>query len=156
MFLSPSASGIYTLSVVNASNCSASGTVQVEVLPLPKAELQSSLNKQCVPFCSEFNLVSDSTSVPLSGASMYFNGQTFTNSPFNLCFSMPGQFSLSSVFTDTNGCVNNSVFLLDAYPKVFADFYFDPQLPLAGIDQVQFVNASQGQGTNPVELAFYG
>ena len=140
------ASGIYTLSVVNASNCSASGTVQVEVLPLPKAELQSSLNKQCVPFCSEFNLVSDSTSVPLSGASMYFNGQTFTNSPFNLCFSMPGQFSLSSVFTDTNGCVNNSVFLLDAYPTVFADFYFDPQLPLAGIDQVQFVNASQGQG----------
>ena len=140
------ASGIYTLSVVNASNCSASGTVQVEVLPLPKAELQSSLNKQCVPFCSEFNLVSDSTSVPLSGASMYFNGQTFTNSPFNLCFTLPGQFSLSSVFTDTNGCVNNSVFLLDAYPKVFADFYFDPQLPLAGIDQVQFVNASQGQG----------
>jgi len=140
------ASGIYTLSVINASNCSASGTVQVEVLPLPKAELLSSQNKQCVPFCSEFSLVSDSTSSPLSGASMYFNGQTFTNSPFNLCFSLPGQFSISSVFVDTNGCVNNSVFLLDAYPNVFADFYFDPQLPLAGIDQVQFINASQGPG----------
>lgn len=143
---SPSVSGVYTLSVINASNCSASGTVQVEVLPLPKAQLLSSLNQQCVPFCSEFNLVSDSTSVPLSGSNIYFNGQTFTTSPFQLCFLQPGQFSLSSVFTDTNGCVNNSVFLLNAYPKVVADFYFEPQLPLAGIDQVQFVNASQGQG----------
>lgn len=143
---SPSVSGVYTLSVINASNCSASGTVRVEILPLPKAQLLSSLNQQCVPFCSEFNLVSDSTSVPLSGSNIYFNGQTFTTSPFQLCFLQPGQFSLSSVFTDTNGCVNNSVFLLNAYPKVVADFYFEPQLPLAGIDQVQFVNASQGQG----------
>ncbi len=153
---SPSTSGIYTLSVTNASNCSASGTILVEVLPLPKAELMSSRNKLCVPFCSEFNLVSDSTSNPLSGINTYFNGQTFTASPFNLCFSQAGQFSLSSVFTDTNGCVNNSVFLLDAYPKVFADYYFEPQLPLAGIDQVQFINASQGQGQTQWNWLFIG
>lgn len=142
----PGASGIYTLSVTNASNCSASGTIEVEVLPLPNARLLSSHNQQCVPFCSTFTLQSDSASVPLTVSNMYCNGQTYTSSPFSMCFTQPGQYSLSSVFADTNGCVNNSIFLVDAYPRVNADFYFEPPLPLAGIDQVQFVNASQGQG----------
>src|SRR5690606_1057865 len=84
--VSASSAGACTLSVTNTSFCTATATVEVNVLPLPKAELSGSVNKRCVPFCSEFRLQFDSSTLVLKGVSTLFNGQTYTTTGFNLCF----------------------------------------------------------------------
>ena len=137
--------GIYTLSAKNASNCSASSTIMVSVLPLPEAQIVGTNNKHCVPFCSNFtvNALSDSSLVT---SVFYFNSVAYDTTLFKQCFSTAGVYTIGLSYSDTNGCVNNASYIVEAFPEVFANYNFSPNEPLAGIDEVEFINSSQGDG----------
>ncbi|MBX3165653.1 MAG: gliding motility-associated C-terminal domain-containing protein [Bacteroidetes bacterium] len=142
LFANENTSGIYTLTVRNASNCAASKTVELITLPLPNAFIKASNDYLCVPFCTNFSLQNQNNSSPITSVNYRVNA---VNTHSNYCITQAGAHQVSATFKDANGCVNSSQLTLSAYPKPDADFHYSPQEPLEGMDLVQFRDTSRGE-----------
>jgi gliding motility-associated-like protein len=137
--------GIYTLSVKNSSNCAGSGTVLVNVLPLPSALLTAGSNHTCVPLCTSFFLSALPGSSPIESAVYSSTGLFQADSTVSHCFEQAGLYPVSARYTDSNGCSNTSTMIITAYQKPVADFEYLPLEPIEGLEPVHFINASTGQ-----------
>lgn len=142
---SPAVSGIYTLSVKNASNCSASGTVQVTVYPLPAGSITSSIDRHCIPFCSVLSLKTAATNNAPIVSTSFSDGTAYSGSSDSICFNRAGTYTVSARFTDSRGCSAKSELLIHAYPLPLADFEYSPPRPVAGFEPVHFTNTSSGE-----------
>src|SRR5690606_27799562 len=69
-----SAAGVYTLTVRNMSNCAASATLFLSLLPQPFLSVQMANNKGCAPFCTKLKIPS-----PGNGQAWQGTHQTFVN-----------------------------------------------------------------------------
>ncbi len=137
--------GTYTLSVKNASNCSATATTYVSVYDQPKGTLNVLENNKCAPVCTGIALDNTSGNIaPVIGTTLYVNNQPVTGTGKVHCFSEGGTYTLNMVFEDSNGCKNNSFIQVVVYQRPQADFYFMPSEPLAEIDNVRFFNGTSG------------
>jgi gliding motility-associated-like protein len=137
--------GIFTLSVKNNSNCAGSGTVSINIQPLPMASLTGSNNQTCIPLCTSFSLSALPGSFPLVSVNYSSPGLFNSDSTFRYCFQQAGSHLVSVKYTDVNGCSNTSTLVVTAYPKPVADFEFLPTVPTEGLEPVHFTNASTGQ-----------
>ena len=125
-----STGGVYTLTAYSGANCSATETVNMVVNPLPTGAIIG-VNKGCAPFCTVFTCTS--TSVIQNYNWNLGNGGGFNNgnSIINNCYTTAGIYTISTVLTDVNGCINTVTFTAEAYPKPNADFSYvlgEPQL----------------------------
>ncbi|HQQ95508.1 MAG TPA: gliding motility-associated C-terminal domain-containing protein, partial [Bacteroidia bacterium] len=137
-------SGTYTLTVTNSSFCAGSNTVYIQVNPLPEASLQSTYNKLCVPFCTDFTLVQTNTSLGLQSVQYYIEGKVYSGPSAKACIKTPGNQAVYAIYTDLNGCSNNASLSITAFEKPKADFEYFPIKPVAGVDEVTFYNRSLG------------
>jgi gliding motility-associated-like protein len=144
IFISDStAAGIYTLTVVNASNCAASETINVSVYEQPKVPLRTTSNYQCVPFCTDLVLdVPANASGPIHNIQVQFWGIAADTNLRNHCFTEPGQYDVRVYYTDSNNCVNSSSMTIVAFAKPEASFSFHPPDPIVNLDVVHFYNHS--------------
>jgi len=134
-------SGTYTLGVIDDKGCQGFTTTNLIVRPLPTAKLNSSANKFCVPFCSDFSIISTSS---LQSVQWEINGGDLAiNQSYKHCFDKIGEYVLKSSFTDMFGCSNTGTLLINAYPLPIANFYFAPGTPVEN-DQIDFADASMG------------
>lgn len=135
--------GTYTLTAFSNAGCSSSTTGLLQIDAAPDGDLVNSSGNSCVPFCSDFSLVNKSPS-PVVNTVWQINGREFNTPVFNYCFNQPGDYVVMGSFTNAIGCVNSSSFQVTGYPLPVADFEFFPENPVAGVDEVQFTNTSQG------------
>jgi hypothetical protein len=93
--------GIYNVSIVNKSNCSALASTSVSILPLPAVSFSLPTDTIC----------SGSPVIPLSGgvpAGGFYSGQGVAPGPvFDPGLTGPGDFYTLYTYTDSNGCVNS-------------------------------------------------
>lgn len=136
--------GIYSLSVINGSYCVGSGTVYIHVFPLPSANLSSSQNELCVPFCSVFKLNPSDNTTPLQSYTYFIEGNWFQSEKVNYCIQKEGTQIIYANYTDTHSCSNSSTLAVRGFPKPLAEFEYYPTKPIAGIDQVHFRSHSGG------------
>ncbi len=142
--ISQAMSGIYTLNITNSNNCAGSGTVLINIYPVPSATLVANNNRQCVPLCSSFSLSVAPGNAPFISTSYNIPGLFSSDTAFSYCFQQAGTQAVRVLFTDTNGCANTSTVMITAYPKPEADFEFAPRIPLEGVEPVYFTNTSTG------------
>ncbi len=135
------ANGVYTLTAINFG-CSASVTLPVSIFSSNAGTLTVSDNEKCIPFCPSFSINTNGS--PANTATINVNGQLFTGNPVNYCITTAGNYTASSIFKDSNGCINTSTVLVTGYPKPDADFIFSPLKPVENIDEVIFTNTSTG------------
>jgi len=142
--------GIYTLTATNFG-CSASVTHSVSIFGSTIGTLTVSDAEICVPFCPIFSI--NTNGAPATSASLSINGQLFFGNPVNYCITVPGNYTVNSVFIDASGCISTSSIQVNAYPKPNADFIFSPVKPVENIDNVIFTNTSTG--TNQISWNWF-
>ncbi len=134
--------GIYTLTTLGNSNCSATATVLVTVYGLPSATVAAQV-KLCAPFCEQVRL-KDNAGVSLKKIRFQVNNEFFSDSTLIYCFKKPGGYFVKANFADSNNCVGSSTLFINAYERPDANFECMPLKPLAGINTVTFTNTSSG------------
>jgi gliding motility-associated-like protein len=73
-------------------------------------------------------------------------GEQLSTPSFTCCIEKEGDHIVNAQVTDNNtGCVNSQKFIIKGLPVPKADFYWLPEKPVENIDNVQFVNNSQGK-----------
>lgn len=137
--------GIYTLSVKNESNCSASSTVQLLVMPLPSGTLISTATDFCVPNCPIFRMKTESGSRSITSMVFTFDSDFRKDSVYHPCFTKAGTYTVHCTFNDTNQCSNTVNLLITVRPKPIADFDYKPYTPLANSVGIDFLNFSSGE-----------
>jgi gliding motility-associated-like protein len=141
---STSYSGTYTLGVIDDKGCQGFTTVNLLVRALPVSNINASVNKLCVPFCSQFSL----TTSGLQNVQWGVDGSGGnTGSTYFTCFNQDGNHIVKSTFSDVYGCTNSNTFLINAYPIPGADFHIANGDPVEG-DLVDFRDASTGSEIN--------
>ena len=143
---SPVYAGIYTLVVIDGNNCRNKTSLDLTIDPLPGGSLQGQM-EGCVPFGSNFYYYSANASSPdiitdwqISGGGQ-FSAKNFSNT-----FSIPGDYLVTGIFTNTlTGCASTNTYMVYAHEVPVADFTFTPQRPLEGLEEVIFTNTSKGQ-----------
>lgn len=137
--------GQYTLTVTDNHACKNSATASVQVLPLPSGDFLNFKEDVCTPYCGRFNFVAASEGQQLASAWMIGN-QVMEGSTFDHCFTSPGNYSISGIFTDEKtGCRNSALYWLRVHPSPAADFSYMPLHPREGLDEVVFTNNSSGE-----------
>ncbi len=150
--------GIYTLSVKNASNCSATRTIEVKTLSQPQATINSNMNKFCAPFCASLSIKTekDTTKAPITKITYSVDTSRLDTISYNHCFLKGGVYSVKAIFTDTNGCSASSLLQIEALEKPQANFVFSPSFPLADKEKVNFYNTSTGDFQTEWQWFFVG
>jgi gliding motility-associated-like protein len=136
--------GNYVVTVTAQNGCVVSDTIPVRIFPRPSARLISSANKQCVPFCSNLTLLTDSGRATVKSFSFQVTKQITSINSSSYCFNSAGQFPFNVSFVDTNNCAGDTSFIIIAYEKPNANFEFSPPNPLAGVDKVHFYDFTTG------------
>ncbi len=137
--------GTYTLGVTDNNGCQGVTTTQLLVRGLPSAEISSTVNKKCVPFCSSFTVNSSSQ---LQNVQWNLNNTGLVGgTSYNNCFNQSGNFQLRSNFTDNFGCTNTNTFIVNVYPIPMADFHIGQGAPIEN-DAIDFKDASLGEEIN--------
>lgn len=138
-------SGIYTLSVKNASNCATSATVMIKVYPQPKGSLFNKGLRLCIPSCQDFKFNPDpANQAPVLSSTFTIDGNRFADTAITYCFKSAGSHTVNVSFTDSNSCVNTAAVSIIALDKPSANFEFFPESPVANVDNVMFTNTSLG------------
>jgi gliding motility-associated-like protein len=133
--------GVYTLTVTDKNNCKNSVSESLIVHTLPNGSLKGDM-EGCVPYCGKFSFSGNTSSTT---ASWKYEGQNKTGNNFEFCFEQTGIQTVKGYFHDqTTGCRNEEHFNITVHEKPFADFTFEPQAPIEGLNWVQFTNTSQG------------
>lgn len=137
-------SGHYTVTVYASSalGCTGSYTMDVEVYPLPIADVGLGPVDGCVPFTFTFPNVS------VLGDTFFWDfgdgGTSTMSNPTHTYFS-PGEFTVTLTATSVNGCVNvqtnNGLVLVHPQPQ--AGFFPDPYVTNISESTIQFVDQSE-------------
>jgi gliding motility-associated-like protein len=137
--------GTYTLTVIDSNGCVASALTLLTIKPIPTASLNTSANRLCVPFCSQFSINSSS---PLQMVKWTTNdNHVLEGTTYQYCFNKAGEHQIKADFKDIYGCSNSSSISLTAYPIPVADFVFDPGGPMEK-EEVNFKDGSRGPEIN--------
>lgn len=140
--------GVYTLSVLNSSQCISSTTLEIEIFELPMADLTTPISFGCEPLCCKFELKPAGASAGFVDAGFYINGETLAGSSAEFCFLNAGTHQIEAYYTDSNSCMNRASLNVSVFPKPIAEFRYSPFEPKAGVDEVVFNNASLGDEQN--------
>jgi gliding motility-associated-like protein len=144
VFNHPVYAGIYTLVVTDTAGCFNQTIVPITVHSLPNGSLKG-LMQGCDPLCSEYKFYPEGSSVTISSA-WQVEKSAYTKKQFDYCFIGSGTHTITGNFYDSlTACKNQIKFLVDVYTKPVADFIFSPTNPVEGLDEVTFINASQGE-----------
>lgn len=138
-------SGTYTLAVMDNQGCRGFATTDLLVRDLPVASITASKKDGCVPFCSTFNVSSNSSITDVVWTSN--TGASFHGMTYPACFTVDGNYKITSIFTDNFGCKNTNTFVVNVYPIPVADFNYGPGKPLEE-NEVDFTDASIGPAIN--------
>jgi gliding motility-associated-like protein len=143
--VSASMSGVYTLTASDANYCSITSTLALTVHPAPTAELFSSKNNLCAPYCTEIK-----TNINAKGGAITKTSYLVDERPVEAfqsiyCFTDPGYHLLTLSCEDENTCKGFAQLYIQAYPRPVADFQLFPQEPVVGKDEVLFTNTSSGE-----------
>ncbi len=136
------AAGIYTLTASNFG-CAASATLSVSILGSGGGIVSTSKDKLCIPFCSDLSVNATNSSIVSSSISV--NGQMYLGNNLNYCIATAGNYTVNSIFKDTDGCINTATLLITAYAPPVAGFEFSPIKPVENTDNVLFTNTSIGE-----------
>jgi len=138
-------SGTYTLGVIDDKGCQGFTTTNLIVRPLPTAKINTTANKFCVPFCSDFTASSTSSLQNLQWNTN--NSGVAINTTYKSCFDKVGDYVIATKFVDQFGCPGSSSLVINAYPVPLADFHFGPGGAVEN-DEISFTDASLGAGIN--------
>lgn len=139
-------SGWYVLSVKDGNGCRQSTGIGLQVMPLPGGNLTGKRMQGCVPFCGDFVYENPGAADSTITASWISGGRTFSGRSFSLCIEKPGEQSVIGRFFDkATGCSNTRTFVVTGFPVPEADFYWLPAQPVEGLEEVLFLNASEGE-----------
>jgi gliding motility-associated-like protein len=137
--------GDYTLFVTDVNGCVNQTVTSLSIKQLPGAGLNSQTMRGCVPFCSDFSLA---TLQPVT-VTWKLDGKSINTSTFSHCFHKEGDHIITGSFTDQKtGCINTSTFTVKGLSVPKADFYWVPEKPVEGIEEVIFTNSSSGEEQN--------
>lgn len=146
-FVVPSSqyTGDYSLTVIDTNACAVSSSSFILVQDLPQGYLLADKSSACAPFCTELKFKSNAGSSAIE-AIWDLDGIKYDRSAFKFCAMEAGNFVFNGHLIDTmSGCKNETEFTLKAYPKPSADFSFTPMEPMEGLEEVEFINTSQGK-----------
>jgi gliding motility-associated-like protein len=150
---STSASGVYTLGVIDINGCQGFVTSSLTVRPLPLATVNANVNDRCAPYCAKYTL---NTENEISSAIWNMdNTGVEPGIELNFCFPNDGSRVLRTTYTDKYGCSNVATYTINVYPKPKADFHFGPGEPTENTP-VQFEDASLGPNLYKWEWHFEG
>lgn len=126
---SPTTTTIYTVTVND--NCGTpvdTAQVVVTVMPLPAIAFSTPNPDGCAPFCTTFT-----NNTPNSAScSWTFTGGTPSSSnncsPGQVCYPIPGSYSVTLTVTDNNGCINTQTIpnMITVHPNPVAGFDLTP------------------------------
>lgn len=138
-------SGHYTVTVYATSvlGCSGSTTLDIEVYPIPIADVGLDSIEGCVPFTFTFPNVS------ILGDTFawdFGDGGTSTVSNPTHTFYLPGTFNITLTATSVNGCVNvqTNPGLVQVHPQPEAGFFPDPYVSNIAESTIEFMDQSMG------------
>lgn len=147
--------GTYTLTVSDEKGCQASSTAAFSIYDLPDGSLKGTM-QACVPFESEYSFVKNSHASDAIQVYWLRGSQQINNKKFSYRFDTPGTYTFTGFYQDTlTMCKNTENFIITALPKPKADFQTEPAKPMANLEEVLFVNTSQGQALNKYRWHFF-
>jgi len=136
----------YTLTIMDDRGCLNTATMTVYVDLLPSGALLSGRNvNKCIPFCNTYTLFADDNPVPITNITWEINGQLYSGPSFNYCLMDLRNNKVVGSYTNALGCTNKTVYEISGYPVPKADFECQPTVPVENVDEVTFVNATQGE-----------
>ncbi len=151
----PFKAGTYTLTVADDKGCRASATQTLLIYDLPDGSLQGTM-EACVPFWGEYSFVKNYNASDAIQASWQIAAQTIPKSRFSYYFNVPGTYTITGLYQDSlTQCRNSEQFLIKALPKPKAGFKTEPEKPVENLDQVQFINTSQGENLSNFRWYFF-
>lgn len=92
--------GIYTVTITDANNCTATATAQVNSNSTPSAVFTGVDTAGCAPLCVTF---SNTTANITTWAWDFGDGNTGTGASPKHCYTNPGTYSVTLTLTDNNG-----------------------------------------------------
>jgi len=138
-------SGDYTLTVTDENGCKGNTIAPIVIQALPQGYLGGVKENVCVPYCGDFNFSSVILNSELT-STWQIGNQVITNNKFSYCFPESGTYPITGrIFDAKTTCSNSVSYQVKVNAKPQADFYFSPQKPVEGIDEVVFTNASIGE-----------
>lgn len=149
--LSTAFAGIYTLTVSDANGCRHSATQPITIFDLPSGSFAPQGMQGCVPFVANPSFIFSTASAQPGSMSWQLGGLFFSTNSFSYAITAPGAYVLRGSVTDLNSCSQTFSAIVTGWPKPVADFYFDPEKPVEGLDEIRFTNAS----TNAVSFNWY-
>jgi len=148
--------GTYTLTAIDNNGCKGYTTTAIKLDPLPQGGLVGSNMKGCVPFHSDFNFYSASSSAEQTTAQWQLGSSLYKGKSFSADFLTPGQHTITGYFKDTiNSCQKIETFIIDAFAQPNADFNFYPEHPVENTESVIFTNASTASKTKSLIWRFF-
>lgn len=135
----------YSLTIMDDRGCLNTATMTVYVDLLPSGALLSGRNvNKCIPFCNTYTLFADDNPAPITNITWDINGQLYSGSSFNYCLMDLRNNKVVGSYTNALGCVNKTTYEISGYPVPKADFEYQPFVPVENVDEVTFVNTTQG------------
>lgn len=137
----PGFTGKYRLVVTDENGCKGFRDTSIQVLPVPQAQVYSSSNKLCAPYCTSVSLITEQGNLL---SEWQINGRQIQGN-FNQCFTAAGEFPLKGKITDpVTTCTAAAEYVFEVYPNPVADFTFTPSSPTEMTDEVVFTDLSTG------------
>jgi len=137
--------GTYTITVMDASGCTATASAAITTLnPAPVVNFSANTLNGCVPLCTTFTDMSSVTGGTISSWAWNFgDGNNSTQQNPNNCFTVGGKYSVSLTATSNMGCSTTLLQsnMINAYSLPVASFTYTsintPDVP------INFTDASQ-------------
>ncbi len=143
--------GVYTVTVTDANNCTATATANVTVNPLPVIIISASDTAGCAPLCVNFtcttgNITSWTWDFGDAGSG---SSNTSTLQNPSHCFKNPGTYDIKITVTDGSGCsaTITKTAWINVYPNVVAAFTAAPQPTTILNPLITFTDQSTGANT---------
>jgi len=130
----------YTLTVTDSAGCYSRANATVQVDPRPFGTVSKGKINSCVPFCETYSFTS--AGGPLKSITWRSQDSLYKTVVFKPCYNKLGDFPISVLFTDTNGCSSTINYTVTAFPKPEANFSYAPDLPVENTNNVFFTNTS--------------
>ena len=135
----PSLYSYFNVTGIDSNGCSNTASLQIKLIPPPQVTLSTNILQACVPFCSQFKLITaakDSSVWPLH---WQVENSLFQMRELTYCFTKPGTYSIINTFIDSvTACTSTEAIHITAFQKSNADFNYTPSEPRALADEVLF------------------
>ncbi len=142
--------GEYKLTATDKNGCQGTATKVIYVDDLPFGSLIGK-KEACAPFCEvyKFSPVQKSSiqafrwSIEKPGQPLTDTLEVDVDGHIRYCFRTEGEYKIYGYLKDqSTTCENIQEFNVNALQKPIADFYWTPEKPVEGIEEVVFLNAS--------------